>query len=181
MTEEIVDEDTGEVSFKDKKTNKPYSPLASKKKRKAGTCDCPNGPKPEPFTNMPGMTGEFCGVCMEVLHWAKEGEVNPEKVVKPKAEKKPKLEKLPIAGSSEFPVIKVLAINDKPDHMEFVCSNGEKMFSVTVPSTKVKVDAAMANPGLIVGKLAVISHEGMDEKTGFPVNPKVTEVKSKPA
>jgi hypothetical protein len=150
--------------------------LHKKKKRSNSSCECENGPTRVPLTKLPGMTGEYCSECCQVMNWqleAKEPKAKPEK--EPKAKKEAKVKEISVPIPYDFPVVKILPLA-KPDHMEFVCLNGEKMFSVTVPSTVEKVADAMKNPLLIVGKIATLKHDGIDPKTGFPINPVVTKV-----
>ncbi len=127
------------------------------------SCEC-KGKKPTraPLLNIPGFTGEYCEGCMQVLNY------QPVVIEKPEKAKKQQL---------DFPVVKVLATT-LPDQMEFMCSNGEKMFPVLVKSTKEKVDAAILDPTRIVGKLATLSFEKTEG--GIPVNATVLKVTAKP-
>ncbi len=134
----------------------------SKKARSNDSCECADKkPTRVPFTNIDGFTGEYCDKCMQVLNYQK---IAPLKVEKPK---KP-------VTTGEYPVVQVLATND-PAIMEFKCSAEDKLFSIVVPSTVEKVTKALTDPTIIVGKLAAITFDKIEN--GIPVNPVVTAIK----
>jgi hypothetical protein len=157
---------------------------ASSKKRKAvskhetnGVCECPKGTEPQPenfrlpHTRDGFMTGVHCGKCYHILSWQHEATVK---------EEKPKKEAQAIDTSKTMllvPVVQVSPVAGKEDHMALTCQYEGRLFTVNVPSTKAKVDAAIKEPSRVVGKIAHVSTFGIEN--GFPIMPVVTAVKPK--
>jgi hypothetical protein len=103
-----------------------------------------------------------CDRCSAIITWTHEQSQNSENF-----------------KYSFYLVVSVNAVHNKPDHMTFVCilSNGLS-FPVMVPSKVEKVNNAMKNPSVIVGKYAQLEYTTLNDK-GIPVSPTVKAVVGK--